>query len=264
VYLIKTGQFKETGEPVQFSGWLAEDGLTPLDGTTLVNGQGRPGAIAKTGVAQWLFVVDGLGPDVMAHLDSGKKRTFEDHMAINMEIPNARTIASITDLLYSLSDPVRRKELITGGRRTPVSNWDKEEFFWKNQGLITDSTFHSRRLRAAFRASEQAMGAVWVLVREKTAAEPEEVEDFFTRLASLGPTGVRVRGENIRVPALDATRRYLTTRVLNRPANMEAHRPTHQVAHLIKGWNFQQMDRDVEIISWRATGPRAEEFPDVL
>jgi hypothetical protein len=45
---------------------------------------------------------------------------------------------------------------------------------------------------------------------------------------------------------------------------MEAHRPTHQVAHLIKGWNFQQMDRDVEIISWRATGPRAEEFPDVL
>ena len=108
VNLIRNGQFMFTGESIQFAGSL--DAGTAL----LLNGQHRLAAIARTGVAQWVVVVEGVDAKVMPHLDTGIRRKFADHLHIK-GVSSSQLLAAITSLHMVIDYPSIDSKSMLGG-----------------------------------------------------------------------------------------------------------------------------------------------------
>lgn len=255
-HLIESGQFGFTGEPIQFSGWLA-------NGTAqLRNGQHRLAAIARTGRPQTMLVVEGIDPGMMPYLDTGAKRSFADVLTLD-GVSNSHTFATIIRLHYVLADPKLRKDASSG--RFPTVSFKELQIWYRGRAdAIRDGQHVGRRLRTAFHSTDAAGAVAWLLIREHTAADPAEVDMFFDRLAAEGPTGVQ-SGESraSRGEPMDRLRRWLTRQVLHSRGRQRP-RSLTQTAILVKGWNAHREGQPVGLFSWTPVGAFAEDFPEAV
>lgn len=250
VSVIETGQYKYTGEPVQFSGFL-DDGTAQLR-----NGQHRLIAIVRTGQPQTMLVVEGIDDDVMPYLDTGARRSFADNLEIR-GISNARDLAAATGLHYTLSNPATRKMMVTGGGTPIYTHADLGAWFDRHEALIRASLSPARRAKSVFGASVQGVGTAWILLTEHTASETGDVDEFFDRLVTDGPTGLRMSRD--KVAPMVSLRRWMTRSVMDKRPRPRA---TIQTAILIKAWNFEQEGVLIGPLVWKPGA--GEDFPDVL
>lgn len=257
VHVIDTGQWRFTGEPIQFSGWLA-------DGTaTLLNGQNRLAAMARTRKPQQILVIEGIDSAVMPFLDTGSPRSLADNLHIAGEL-NASTLASITRLHYVLSDPDLRRTQLTGGGKVKITHADSMGWFNAHREEIVESQSYGRGLKDAFGMSMAAAAVAWMLIRARTAESVDDVNEFFTRLKAEGPTGISPTGGQDRVLPSEALRRWLTRNVKEAKGRTAKPRNPVQTAYLIKGWNAEQRGDLVTHLRWRMVGNQAEDFPEPL
>ena len=255
VHIIETDQWRFTGEPIQFSGELDRGDVV------LLNGQNRLAAMAKTGKPQPILIVDGVGEDAMPFLDTGARRSFADNLQIAGE-NNSSGLATVTRLHYMLSDRYRQRTQVTGGGQLQLTHAELMTWFDQHRQRIKDSLAYGRGLKGVFAISQAAGAVAWILISDQTAEAQEDVDEFFHRICTDGPTGLsQGRGP---FPPDEALRRWMTKSVLTVPARQSRPRSTIQVASIIKGWNAEQRGDLVGIIRWRFSGSQAEDFPEAL
>lgn len=165
-----------TGDPIQFG----EDGL-------LLNGQHRLFAIEKSGVGQWLFVIDGLPNSVQLHMDSGLVRKAHHQYQLADDVENASNKTSVAALLLRWRHWVDQrtdvKPTVPAVIQAARQHRDAIE-----RGLLAAREVHSGRVVQGKERDGGVGGGVSIIalaalhVRAMQVADPDDVELFFHKL----------------------------------------------------------------------------------
>ena len=235
------GRFVFTGDPIRFD----KDG-------NLVDGQHRLNSIAKTGIAQYLLVIEGLDMDAIDRIDQGKVRTAEDILTITgRHLTNASTCISIANLLV-YGDPVltsmmgdrarladytwehgeELEEIASWARPISRSSWQSELFVAGR----TDTLSQASRKRAIVSAP---VGALALLMIRQGAVE-SEVKEFFENAAS------GTAKDEKKLKAAQSVRTYLRTSPLVRPPHIDDLYRTYD--SLIRAYNRTRKGEMVKLV----------------
>ena len=222
VRIIQSGQFKMTGEGIQFEGSLA-------DGTaSLKNGQHRLLAIAQTGVGQWLVVVEGIEANSQLVMDSGRKRSFGDALHLQRGVVDASAVAALVKLGY-LYDAGRINTVGTGGGNDEATPLELLTWFDAHPE-VKGAQVRGKRAAKHTGFNKTACGLARLLFDR---VDPADSELFFSRLES----GVGYQQGD---PLLVA-RQWIQGKIQNRTLALP--RPSDQAAVLIKAWNDRRNGR---------------------
>lgn len=147
-----------------------------MDGT-LLDGQHRLAAIVESGIALEVLVVEGLDASAQDTMDSGRKRTTADVLAINGET-NVNVLASVARRVW-LWDTGNLK-FISSQR---PSTAELKDVLAKYPSLRRSADIGVRTNHAYRPASATVTGTVHHLVSQVPDAEAD-VAEFFARMAS--------------------------------------------------------------------------------
>lgn len=155
------GRFYFTGDPVR----RADDGK-------LLDGQHRLMAIVRAGVTLPLLVVDGLPDHSQLVMDSGRARTYADHLGIQGQ-ENYSIVAATCRflLLWDHGQPVHETH-------TPTKA-ELDEFLSNNEGVRDAAAFAAHVARLA-KVAASPIAAVYFTAAKRRSTEAVE---FFSRLA---------------------------------------------------------------------------------
>lgn len=238
--MLREGKFLQTGEPIQFEGYLdSED-------ARLVNGQHRLTALAETGISMPLVVVEGIADDAQHVMDTGKKRTFADVLHMQRGVEDANAVAAIVRLGW-LWDRGLIQRMSTGGGNDEASHLDLLDWFDKTPE-VKDAQIMGRRIAKESDFSAPACGLLKLLLDR---IDPELCETFFAKVA----TGAELSEGD---PIL-AARSWIAGRRRERLRAMP--RPTEQMAILIKAWNDWCQGKARKMIKWNRF---MEPYPEIL
>lgn len=253
---MRTGQFKFTGEPIQFVGFL-DDGTAML-----VNGQHRLRAVVVTGLAQPFLVVEGVDPGVMPYLDTGARRSLSDSIQLR-GLRNSGTLAAVIRGHYILNHPNDRKTAVNGGGTFFFSFEDLLQWYDSRADLFDKSLYYGRTVKEVFKANGSAVSVAWMLITEEVLRRQtdSDVDEFFMRLIQEGPTGAEVDSKGTNQPGLYLLRRWLTNNV-TKAGRGKRPRSILQSAIIVKGWNMEQQMGMGQYLAWKTTGKSVEDFPD--
>jgi len=97
--LISEGEWRQTGEPIRFSGMLDKNNM-PCKGAVLLDGQHRLKAFLASGKRTLKFeIVDGLPADSFQYMDQGRPRSAADVLSI-AGYKNTNVMAGVGRGLY--------------------------------------------------------------------------------------------------------------------------------------------------------------------
>ncbi len=116
--LIKSGEWRQTGEPIRFTGSISKTGK-PSTGSVLLDGQHRLQAFLQSGKKTLMFeVLDGLKADAFQYMDQGRSRSAGDVLSIE-GYKNCNVLAGVarTLLMIEKEGVVGNWRATYGGRR---------------------------------------------------------------------------------------------------------------------------------------------------
>jgi hypothetical protein len=228
---MTTGSYVLNGETVKRS----------TDGT-LLDGQHRLAAIAESGTAQELLVVEGLDAPAQETTDIGIKRNFSDVLALRGE-KDAFTLAAIC----------RRVTIWEAGGRAYTGAGN----FTPTPAQMLGTLHRYPGLRSVTRwamnvtahcdlpASHIGLG-IWLFAQ----LDEEDCEFFFARLAD---------GQNM----AKGDPVYELRRALAEARNVRGRRSeTYLTAILIKAWNAYRAGSKLAFLTFKPGGARPEAFPE--
>lgn len=233
--LLERGEFHATGEPVQFSSYIGKPDCR------LENGQHRLAGIATAGIAARMLVVQGVAPEAMLFMDTGRPRKFADYLRHLGE----------TD--YStLSSSVRLACLLDNGLVDAHSGQEPVDFdvlmryYRDNRAALVAAMPPGK---GVWRSTGMSRTAAVVMAWKLNRVDPDDAATFLDALTNGTDLS---RGD----PIL-ALRRWLynASRVTPTP------RAAMQLAVGFKAWNHARAGRTVNHLKWRAVGNAAEGFP---
>jgi len=166
-----------TGDPIQFG----EEGR-------LLNGQHRLFAIEKSGIGQWLLVVDGLPNAVQLHMDTGLKRNAAHQYKLADDAENASNKTSVATLLLRWAHWVGTRSDVKP-TIPAVIQYARTHSGAIERGLLAAREVHSGRVLEDSKEREGGVGgSVSIIalaalhVRAHQVADAETVELFFHKL----------------------------------------------------------------------------------
>jgi hypothetical protein len=233
---LQKGTFRYNGDPIR---WDAQG--------RNFDGQHRLMAVEQSGVAAWLRVEWGLEEEAKDTVDIGLKRAPGDILAIH-GIPGGRDLAATMSWLHRMENGTERQAGSSQGR---VPSDMMPELFRRYPGA-TDSIKVGRLVGLSRRRVSPSMASAlhYAMTFEDTA----DATLFFESIAEP---------MNHSLPEGDARRAFLNWHDNRRASTNVRLRPYIVLAYLTKAWNLWQADRQVDTLSVRLEGRKAEPFPRV-
>lgn len=227
---IERGEWAMNADPVRF----ATDG-------TLLDGQHRLWAIATADQAVQVLVVRGLDMQSQETMDMGARRNLRDVLALRGYASGSQLAAAVNYWWRYENGYVR----VFTARPTIAQALDTLE-----QHPTLPSAV--RLAEPIFRRFRIQVGPAVATRYEFTSINSEQADDFLGRL--LEPKGLHDGS-----PIL-ALRRWLERR---NEQSAGGARSDAVVIHALmnKAWNAYRAGHPVEVLSWKATGLKAEGFP---
>jgi len=215
----------------------------------LVDGQHRLRGIIRSGKPQRMFVAFGVDASVIESIDTGRRRTLSDLLALRGE-SQAITLASVITLQHMLEVGLQHQAPAgTTGGRNRLSHRRALDVLERHPGL-----------RESARAGDTARKGIGM--RASVAGithyqfcniDVDDAEAFFSRLkdgAGLQP----------RDPLL-VLREAILRDVRDRRSAGRAMSQQYQWALIIKAWNAFREGREVTLLKWKRGGASPESFP---
>jgi hypothetical protein len=221
------GDWRQNGESVKFD----RHGH-------LVDGQHRLAAIVAANMNVGMLIVEGLEPDAMRTIDTGRARSFGDVLEIRKET-NSRRLAAAVNAIWRYESG----QMAGGGRY--VSHAQMDHVLGEHP-FVRDAVREVMKVR--WLQPEAVIGAVYTLAHERN---PKVAEAWMYDLQY----GINLEEDN---PAY-----LLRERIRSLETHRERMQPTYAAALTIKSWNAYQAERSMRMLIWRGQGPRAEEFPTI-
>lgn len=227
---IERGEWQFNGDAIRF----AEDG-------SLLDGQHRLWAIIESGKAVETLVIHGLPSDTQETMDTGARRNLKDALTLRGEKNCSKLAAALAHLWRQESGLIRN----TGAKPTTAQ---AIALLDRHPG-IRDTVSRAEIVRHRFRVSAAMTAVAWYTL---DTIDADDNEAFWSAL---------IEGVNLNEgsPVL-ALRRWLERQA----SSAVGARASSLVAHalIIKAWNAWREGRHVEQLNWKASGMKAEAFPE--
>lgn len=219
-------------------------------GGRIHDGQHRCLAVIETGITMRTFMVDGVAPDAIDTMDTGKHRSLHDELT-RREIPNAVQVGALTRRL------LRREESGLQAACAPASWLRKgyslhEYLMWFDQHRwVQDYVAPAQAVsRAGFHYAQSILG---VLIHEFEQIDRDDSQFFWARVGDGADLGVQH-------PI------YLLRRSFERAEMSSRSRggftSQYAAALIIKAWNLYRDGLDAKLLIWRGGGVVQEKFPE--
>jgi hypothetical protein len=225
---MKSGRWDVNGEAIKFNG----------DGT-LKDGQHRLRACVLADRPFQSLVCWNVASDV--NMDTGQRRTFADLLRSKGETNAVALSAAVVWLWRIRTTRMVRSAGAAGG----PGHAELLALFHRNKKIVSSVQFTAKCKPLV---SNSYAGTLHYLFSE---VDPEVAEAFFNGLA---------HGENLKQN--DPLRR-LRERLLRDKTQNAKLTIVEKMALIIKAFNLYNAGRECQQIYWRASGPTAEEFPQV-
>lgn len=229
------GHWRQTGEPIQFSG------------DRLLNGQHRLLACIKSQQPITVVVVRNVDPEAFEVMDSGVKRGLGDIISTSLHLPNSNNVAAAARMVMATLSGMTPN----GGARQRISRVDVLAHVREHQEMYGFATRLTMRT-ASLRRSSLTAFIVLLLLND---ANRDVIARFFERVES---------GENLRRGDARLALRMWTFKNTAPPA------PHEELAVLIYAWNGWAKGAEQKMVKKLRQGDpmpkieRVHPFPHVL
>lgn len=174
IQLILDGEWRQTGEPIRFSGTLDKNNL-PEKRTVLLDGQHRLTAFLASGKKSLLFeVIDELPVDSFQYMDQGRPRSAADVLTID-GYKNTNVLAGVGRALYLFDKGGIQEYWKTaqGGARK-ATNHEILDYVRQHEKpvkfAIKEATHHIAKISMSFAAHASS----YYLFRRKSVSDCEK------------------------------------------------------------------------------------------
>lgn len=217
-------------------------------GEVLTDGFHRCEAVAKTGVTIECIIAYGA-PRVDAHVNTGKSRTFADHLQIHHLIGgNFNAVAAAVRWFWR-----RRNGIYDFGGGAPGGSMTNAE----GVALLNEHPGLEAAVRTAAPAAYRyrlSHGMAGCLYYEMACLDTESAAEFWADFGAKGDLGL-TEGHPIY-----ALRKKLEANLLSHSTKMQRHVPA---AYIIKAWNAYIGGEKINQLRWRRGGASPEPFPQI-
>jgi hypothetical protein len=241
---IQRGEWQVDGSPIRIS----------VTGVVL-DGQHRLAAIMQAGVTvPGVVIITGLDDDAQMVMDTGKPRTFEDHLFIE-GVPSSRQAAGTT-MLLSEYEAGKFTGPVDWFNHVPPSHAQLWEFFTTRREDITSGVAAASRAARYVRASRAVLAAAHVIFGDITCDQCEPARPdrdvFYDAL-----TG-RVQGHS----GVTLFIKMMNGKNRDRPSALTSgYSQRVQLALVMKAWNAYREGRAVSTLRFTLGGASPEKFP---
>jgi hypothetical protein len=241
--LMRKGEWHFDGSPIRFD----------VDGN-VVDGQHRLWAIIESDTTQRFLVIEGLGRDTFATIDTGKSRSFADILSIDHpNLPNLTATAAAVQMIYRWEQGARGKALAPANKATgkAVPYRVLMDFFDANQEKLVAVTRQGINLNKQVKGMAGSVYALLVWVFEDISKDDSDF--FFDRLKD----GIGLNDGNAILALRNSILRFIkqsgdTRKILPHDS---------AIAFGIKAWNYFRSGDEVKLITYRPGGASPEAFP---
>lgn len=231
------------------------DGLWNFDATPirlapdgeLLDGQHRLLAVVVSKTTQRFSVWFNIDPATQSTMDTGRKRTFSDALAIAGEKQTA-VLATVIGIAYRYDKGARNVQLVAGGSGAMAMVPELMTYFQQNKQPLVNSLAPGGIVWRRFQGGPSftiLSAAFYILAR----IDAEDAADFYSKLAA---------GENLALGDPIYALREAFVRLSGK------HKP-HQsnfLALIIKAWNAYREGRQIKLLSFKPGGSKPEGFPE--
>ena len=225
-------------------------GKFPLNGETIkistsgkvLDGQHRLAAIIKSGVTIRMIVVSGLPDSVYSTIDTGRKRTAGDTLAVK-GIKNYNAVAAAVKWVYAYRKTIEQKAVWVS---VPELTNEKVLNFVETEPLIVDVVAEIRGLvPRSMVLGSPVCGICYEIVRKNNA---DEMRDFIVPV---------LKGNDL----IEGTAQYaIRSKLINNALSRAKLKGYVVNALIILAWNAHKLNRSVKLIRWNM----GEKFPEIL
>lgn len=227
---IKRGEWRLNGDAIRF----AKDG-------SLLDGQHRLWAVIEAGQPIESLVIRGLERDVQETMDYGARRRLSDALRLRGE-SNAAGLASVLSYFFRMESGQVRNGSVRPSVPQAMALLDAHP-------SIRDFVSPASMMNKRFRMSTAMLGAV---MYQLDSIDHDDAEAFWL---SLSKGAGLEEGSPIYV-----LRRWLEQQSVAGAGSRANALTTH--ALIVKAWNFWRDGEHIARLSWKATGTKAESFPE--
>lgn len=181
---VKQGTVKLYAKDMEKGEWeINGDTITlSLEGKIL-NGQHRLRSIVKSGVGQWILLVEGVAETAMKTMDMGVKRTLENYLQM-MEESYINGSAAIVKIKVMLDD--KRKVIDQSSGNISYSMTNLVDAYADNPNMYKEAVHFAKGLNKVdktFRISE--IGGIYLHLTETLKYDKDIVKDFFNMFVTV-------------------------------------------------------------------------------
>jgi hypothetical protein len=215
--------FRVTGESIK----VAQDG-------TLLDGQHRLQAIAKSGITVKMLVVRGLETDAFKYIDTGRKRLASDVLAIE-GIKNPTKMAAMAKFIVNFKRGKHFASADYKNRRAAfLTNADIAAFVEKNHESMLDSYPYGFNKHNKL-VSPATLSALHFILKDINDAQ---ADDFCHKLS----VGIGIQNEE----PIYVLRQFLLQDI----RSTKKSKAIYKLALLCKAWNLYRANKKVKILKW--------------
>lgn len=227
---ITRGEWRLNGDAIRFA----------VDGS-LLDGQHRLWAVIEAGQSIETLVIRGLTKDTQETMDYGARRRLSDALRLRGEA-NAAGLAAVLSYFWRMEHGHVRNGSVRPTVPQAVALLDA------HPGL-RDFVTKAGRTNKRFRVSSAMVGSV---MYQFDSIDHDDAEEFWRALES--GAGLE-EGSPILV-----LRRWLEQQSVAGAGSRANALTTH--ALVVKAWNFWRDGQEIARLSWKASGTKAEAFPE--
>lgn len=235
---MTNGDWRQDGAPIR----LAEDG-------SLLDGQHRLAAVVQSQAELEFIVISGIEEDARLVMDTGKLRSFEDHLTMN-GVANGRSLAAATRFLWNYEAGVFEYKGNYIQRPTPTMPglW---KLYLDRRDALEQGVSITQNVIKYIRITPGIAGGLWPVL---SAVDFDDASEFYDQLAERSDTtpfdGVLLLRRRLNNAGRKDYGDRLSQRIIT--------------ALVIKAWNAYRRGNPISQLRWNPGGANPESFPQPL
>lgn len=236
---LNRAHVKTLADEMRGGRWKFNGATICMNGNMLVDGQHRLHACIEANTPFDTLLVEGLSSDVFDTIDTGKKRSAPDVLAIRGEKNTALLASSLSFVEHYMTGKVLKRPTFT--------NTKIEELLEKYPDIRMSVRFAAGHKTRGIIPTSLVGGCHYLFSKRDGVLACE----FFDKL---------IKGNNLD----DEEPVYLLRERLLSNALNKAKLPRHEIAAItIKAWNFTRKGTRIKTLRWTTSGAKQEPFPIV-
>lgn len=236
------GEHRLTGDAIVFS-----------KRRLMTNGQHRCLAVIIAGSPGGydFWVMEGADDDEQLVQDTGRPRSFTDHLRIR-QVTNANLVSGATKFLWHYQRGIVA-DLTAWHKRVSPTVMQLDTFWDQNQELIRESLRHADRVRRNAPLNTSVLAVAWITLSTLDKDDAEAFWDQLTLKSDVIHSGVR--------QLLNQVSRHRQAAPGRTKSWISQYDARHQLALLFKAWNAWRDGREIENLAFKVGGKAPETFP---